>query len=389
MGGALLFIKKKLKSKEFKNQAREIYVEYFSYGINFLINISIIFLFSIEEYSVYANGLIKTTVISGLLIAPIDNVLYSNLLQKKNQISIFLLSLRTKIILGSVFFFTASFIIKLDKEFLIYGFISAINIPLFYRALNKFRIYILIQLLINIMYLIVFVYMVIISRISETFMALLIGKHLLSFSICSLLYWVKSNKRDIRIKPPKYDIVKHLIMSIKTVPNLVIGVYFINYLEPINLSIYKIIVDYAKYSKELLTPIYHFILKKIDKNSFEDYKEKTKKMITIFNPLFGASSLLIISIILLRYGQNLITLNVLGSIFLIYLTFRIKIKTDTKILLFFLGKRTAINIFLFVVLAFPIAMLVQIKTSSLINIFVFSFIFETFLNKQISNEKHP
>ena len=127
-----------------------------------------------------------------------------------------------------------------------------------------------------------------------------------------------------------FNLYNNLALSSKLIPITLVNNILLPKFNFIDAGIYKIVYDYTKYSKNFISPIYHFFIIK-HKLKFSDELRSGNLNIVykVFNFLFLSSVIMVLLIIYFRYGLVFIDNYIIISILLCYLLYRVKIKNDT------------------------------------------------------------
>jgi hypothetical protein len=340
-----------------KDGKSHILYEYITYLINFLINFLIIYLFSEDGYGLFAKSYLSSLTLAGFFLSSVDPALYKNSLNNEDVSKVFSQSIIQKFIYGTVYFIVC-LLLNIDLIFVFLAFFASIGFPLFFRVYEKFNSYLNILISVNLLFLLCFCVLVYFEITETYYVELLLIKFLILF-VLQFFYLFKTFK--IKIKGIwSLNIINNIAISSKVIPLTLVNNIILPSLSNIDAGIYKIILDFSKYSKLFLTPLYHQLIVKF-KFSFRKNLERGDLSIlfTFFNLLFLFFSSIILIIIYTRYGISYVDEYLIISIIFCYFLHRIKITNDTSFIFTYFKIK---NIFFILFLNLSVLLLCLLST---------------------------
>ena len=262
-----------------------------------------------------------------------------------------------KFIYGTVYFIVC-LLLNIDLIFVFLAFFASIGFPLFFRVYEKFNSYLNILISVNLLFLLCFCVLVYFEITETYYVELLLIKFLILF-VLQFFYLFKTFK--IKIKGIwSLNIINNIVISSKVIPLTLVNNIILPSLSNIDAGIYKIILDFSKYSKLFLTPLYHQLIVKF-KLSFRKNLESgdLSVLFTFFNLLFLFFSSFILIIIYSRYGISYVDEYLIISIIFCYFLHRIKITNDTSFIFTYFKIK---NIFFMLFLNLSVLLLCLLST---------------------------
>ena len=311
-----------------KEGKSHILYEYISYFINFLINFLIIYLFFENSYELFAKSYLSSLTLAGFFLSSVDPALYKKSLNNENFSIVFSQSIIQKFIYGTVYFIVC-LLLNIDLIFFFLAFFASIGFSLFFRVYEKFTSYLNILISVNLLFLLCFCVLVYLDLTENYYDELLLIKFLILF-LLQFFYFFKKFK--IKIKGIwSLNIINNIAISSKVIPLTLVNNIILPSLSNLDAGIYKIILDFSKYSKLFLTPLYHQLVVKFKFNFTKNLESGDLSILfTFFNLLFLFFSSFILIITFTRYGISYVDEYLIISIIVCYFLHRIKITNDTS-----------------------------------------------------------
>lgn len=361
-------MKNNIAINHLKGGKSHILYEYISYFINFLINFLIIYLFSEDGYGLFAKSYLSSLTLAGFFLSSVDPALYKKSLNNENFSIVFSQSIIQKFIYGTVYFIVC-LLLNIDLIFIFLAFFASIGFSLFFRVYEKFTSYLNILISVNLLFLLCFCVLVYLDLTENYYDELLLIKFLILF-LLQFFYLFKTFK--IKIKGIwSLNIINNIAISSKVIPLTLVNNIILPSLSNLDAGIYKIILDFSKYSKLFLTPLYHQLVVKFKFNFTKNLESGDLSILfTFFNLLFLFFSSFILIITFTRYGISYVDEYLIISIIVCYFLHRIKITNDTS---FIFANFKIKNIFFMLFLNLLVLLLCLLSTLYFTN-FIYCFL---------------